>query len=626
MKKKLFLIPALALLLASCSNDQPFDNELQKPEYAVANSYLNINLRQSVGNPMGTRADNSYNQNNGTYEDGTGAESKITHVRFYFFNETGQPFSVRQDVVNDLYDNFVDWYPNSTEFGDPNHPETVEQTLNATVGITLTDEDEKPAKVLAVANPTSEILAFESQTPIQGMSPNSMSLTELRGIVTDYLPADEDTPFVMSNSVYVDDDEAVYATELQDNNFQSTPDEAALPANVVKIYIERVLARLDFGIGMDPVELKDVQGTFYSLGAYDLNDGADGSNAKEEEQIYVKFLGWNVTSTTSDSRLIKDVNANWGVDDILGDDTPWYITQLHRSFWALNPKDNEFEFQFGNFGSVTGEGLPTVEPTGQFANSLGIPAKGSFTKTYLQENANPYTQGETPLAALAPVSPTKVIIAAQLVDNTGTPLTVCRYQNVNYTLDGLKNQLAKQLRTLYYQTNVGGKPGWAQISADMIDFTTVDPAGTLPGDKEYFVYAVLSQEAEDNVWASSNDGVNFTPLTDVDNPDESDTAVVNTYIRSKLTSIMIWNSGLTYYFFDVKHLGLTDEEVGFLGIVRNHIYRTTVTSVAGLGTPVYNPGLVIHPEKTENDETIIQFTIEPLSWRLVSSSYELDWE
>lgn len=625
MKKNYLLLPAIALLMASCSSEEPVGNDLQKPEYAAANGYMTINLRQATGTINGTKADdNPYVNGDGDYEDGTGAESNITRVRFYFFNKDGVPFAVRQDVVNNLYDNFIDWYPNSTEFGGPVHNETVEKTLTATLGLTFSDEDERPYQVLAVANPTNEILSY-TNLPADlpaNMSTSCMSLSDLQGIVANYLPTSEDDPFVMSNSVYVDEGEAVYTTVLKENNFQSTPAEAAKPENVAKIYIERVLSRVDFGITIPKADLTGVEGTFYSLGGYDLNDGT-GTETDEDlvpEQVYVKFLGWNVTSTTTQSRLIKDIDAGWDEDLILGDDNPWYITQLHRSFWAINP--NNVGFNFGNFGNAPGTDL-TVTPSGQFANSLDIPASGEYTITYLQENANPYSD---PQVAKAPASPSKVIIAAQLVGADGKPLTICEFQNVKYTLTGLKNQIAKQLNTLYYKTTTSDGSGWAQIGSNMITFTTTDPAGNLDGDKEYHVYAVLTTAAEGEEWAYSNDGKTFTPLTGNEEAEESATDAVNKYIRSKLTSIMIWNSGLTYYYFDIEHLGLDNEEIGFLGVVRNHIYRTTVTSVKGLGTPVYNPDLVIHPEKTENEETIIQFVIEPLSWRLVSSQYELNWE
>lgn len=626
MKRKLFLIPAVALLLASCSSEEPNGVTGQKPEYAAVTSYLNINLRPSSGmGAMGiksrdTRAEieNPYEEGDGMYEDGSATENNITRVRFYFFNEDGVPFAVRQNVANNEYDNFIDWYPNSSEIGGPNHDdETIEKTLSATLGLTFSDTDERPAKVLAIANPTDEILTFVNTTPGENMSNNSMSLSQLQVITADYLPYANNN-FVMSNSVYVENDEAVYTTELEDDNFQSTPTAAA--DNPVTIYIERVLARVDLGVTLKTATLDGIEGTFYPVGTYTINDGAQGTGTQEKEPIYVKFLGWNVTSTTATSRLIKEINPLWEDADIMGTNGPiWTTNNYHRSFWAINP--NQVKIQYGNFGNVEGGNFGTITPSGQFANSLDIPAGTAFVKTYLQENANPYLAG---LAAAAPASPSKVIIAAQLVDKTGNPLTLCEWGYNKYTLQGLKNQIARSLPNLYYQITEDGQTGWSQIEADMITFTTEDPLGSEQGDKEYYVYAVLTQEAASKTWAIKS-GDKYTPFT-TQGTEQTIEGLVNTYMRGIVNHAMIWNSGLTYYFFDIRHLGTQDTKAGYVGIVRNHLYRATVTSLKGLGTPVYDPNKEIHPEVTNPEETVIQAKINILSWRLVSNSYELDWE
>ena len=87
---------------------------------------------------------------------------------------------------------------------------------------------------------------------------------------------------------------------------------------------------------------------------------------------------------------------------------------------------------------------------------------------------------------------------------------------------------------------------------------------------------------------------------------------------------MVWNTGMTYYYFDVKHLGASGSPA-YYGIVRNHIYKTTVTSVTGLGTPVYDPDQIIEPEKPKYNESLIQADIRILQWRIVSQDYELEW-
>ena len=625
MKKRLFLIPALALILASCSSEEPVGNDVQQPEYAAATSYLNINLRPSsgmghMGMKAATRADDDpYQQGDGTYVDGTSSENTVTQVRFYFFNEDGVPFAVRQNLSTKEFDNFIDWYPTPAEIGGPDHEdETVEKTLNATLGLTFADNQERPAKVLAVANPTDDILDYTTTEPVPNMSSNSMSLDELQKVVTDYLPY-SDNNFVMSNSVYVNNGKAVYTTDLASNNFQTSPAAAALPANIVTIYIERVLARVDFGITLTPAQLENVTGTFYPVGTYTINDP---NGTKEDEPIYVKFLGWNVTSTTGSSRLIKDIDPEWTDAEIMGaNGVLWTTTDYKRSFWAINPQN--VNIQYGNFGNVEDSELPQITPSGQFANSLDIPGSNEYVKTYLQENANPYLENGK---AAAPTSPSKVIIAAQLVDATGKPITICEWGYNKYTLLGLQTQIAKALPNLYYQDTENGETGWFQIKPNMITFTTEDPLGDEQGDKEYYVYAVLTQDAASKTWALRS-GETYTPFSTQDMAEDVTIGdLVNSYIRGIVNHAMIWNTGLTYYFFDIRHLANSNQAAGYVGIVRNHLYRATVTSLKGLGTPVYDPGKDIQPQLPNSGETVIQAKINILSWRLVSNSYVLDWD
>ena len=82
---------------------------------------------------------------------------------------------------------------------------------------------------------------------------------------------------------------------------------------------------------------------------------------------------------------------------------------------------------------------------------------------------------------------------------------------------------------------------------------------------------------------------------------------------------LVWKDGMTYYFYEIKHL---ESETG---VVRNHIYATNVTKIAGLGTPVYNPEEIIYPEIPDPNNHFIAAQINILSWRVVDNSYELEW-
>ena len=82
---------------------------------------------------------------------------------------------------------------------------------------------------------------------------------------------------------------------------------------------------------------------------------------------------------------------------------------------------------------------------------------------------------------------------------------------------------------------------------------------------------------------------------------------------------LVWNSGMTYYYQEIKHLN------GFTGVVRNHIYGVNVQKIAGLGTPVYKPDEIIYPEHPEENDHYIAAQINILSWRVVNENYDLEW-
>lgn len=73
------LASALMLTVASCSSEDVAGGDSQNDKGTT--SFLAVNI-ENVGSAPASR---SYEQNKGTYEDGTADESKITNVRFYFF-------------------------------------------------------------------------------------------------------------------------------------------------------------------------------------------------------------------------------------------------------------------------------------------------------------------------------------------------------------------------------------------------------------------------------------------------------------------------------------------------------------------------------------------------------------
>ena len=599
--KKIILISLLGAFMIGCSaTDRRLTDSENGPDSsggAEATNYLTFHLVSPI-----TRAEIS-----GDYQDGTERENYVKMVRFFFFDDEGIAAPVWKKKGTGGYESFVDWYPTAEDIGEGDKDMTVEKIVNATLGINTPLTMEHPGLVLAVINPNRAVMTLGSTfTNDDDVTVTGPSLEEVRAAVADFYTgqagATDDDNFVMSNSVFVNDGDIVDVTVLdKENNFFMTIDEAK--TNPIIMFVERVLARIDLAIEMTPANTVD------GTPIYSVNDDPYQVDGKDE-QIYVRLLGWNVTGTPNRSRLVKNVSPEWA-DNLFGKMYPWNAAVLHRSFWAVNPPAEEFEYQFGTlFGPANSE-------AGNFcpANAQAIPEAGNTTTAYLHENAAESAE----FGGEAVASPTQVIIAAQLVYENGEPFPLAEWEYKKYTLYSLKNLLANEiLQYLYKKTVTDTKTTFVKITPDDIDFKTASQYGEADPDDigNYYVYAVLAEEAEEYTWTLGNEA--DSPVFSI--------AQVNKYIHDRVNRVMIWNNGLTYYYFEIRHLadiGLP----GYYGVVRNHLYYASLTSLTGLGTPVYDPdNEVIYPEKPEYDESIVSAEVKILQWRLVRQDYELKWQ
>ena len=586
--RKTWLLPVLALVFSAC-NDGSTPNEQDKSEN-VARNYLSVNI-------LTPKTSSRVTVNPDDYQDGEPSENKINTVRFFFFDASGNPSLVRKQAgatdPSNAYVSYIDWFPTSADEGGGDQSQTVEKILTATLGINMPATSKLPELVLAILNPTPEVLNLQGNP----------ALSTLLNLTNDYYTGLTNGNFVITNSVYagLNNSNLVNATEIEESNFQPTEDDAS--QNPLNIYVERVLARLDLSIFLTPAgtaeNVFELEETSYPVGGVDTD-------------IYVKLLGWNVTATTTSSRLIKTIDPQWPTS-LFGNIEPWNIAELHRSFWAVNPE--VVDYQYGTFNNSQAGGSENPNT----ANGLEIPevsvpgGDNYYTTVYLQENANPYDANLTPEA---PETPSKIILAAQLVDIDGNPQTLIRWANRYYTLTGALNAITNSLN-LYQATTVGGVTQYDKITPGDLQFVTADQlyGGNLPEDvANYYVYVQLSSAAQNITWYNGNSQSSqaFT------------TQEANNYILNVVNYLMYWNEGYTYYYMDIRHLGDLGTP-GYAGIVRNHLYKVNVTSIGGLGTPVYEPDSVIYPEMPGYDDSVLSAVINILQWRVVSQDYEFQW-
>lgn len=578
MKRNLLFMSVLAsLFLAGCSQEEFAPNGENDGNGEATTSYMAVNLVSS--DVLGTRV-----TGNG-YEDGETHENEVSKVRFYFFNGVGGTANVKT-TANDAV-NYYDWENPTSESGNPND---VEKILSTTIVINTKKGDGLPVRIAAVINPDN----------VTGLGNSSLSLTSLKGIAQDYATSEltkEGGNFVMFNSVYVEDGKDYSTTDITDDNICKSETDAK--DHPVTIYVERSVAKVSVVLG------SNVAAAATTDGKIALKDKVtNGENLMVgNKQVYLKLGGWELAAETSKGRLVKKINPGW-------EGTWWKSTQSPRTFWAINEMSatNVYDKNYTNISTTF----------------------GATNYLYTNENAQKDDIGNTPGAAQ---KNTKVIVKGSLVDENNNPFTIVRHMGSHFADDpdnfnNLKKSILTVLENKEYFYYYKERNNFHQIT--VADLDVVDPTTITSEDSKNncYVYTQLSTTGSAKEWYKSTvkDPTESTAYTPIN------ASEINGTLKDKkmtgdnteeyiIDRPLVWKSGMTYYYYEIKHL----EGSNAIGVVRNHIYKTTITNIAGLGTPVYDPDDVIYPEKPEKNDHYIAAQINILSWRVVNNSYDLEW-
>ena len=562
MKKYFLFMSVLAsLFLAGCSQEEIAPDGEDNGSGEANTSYMAVNLMSS--DVKGTRAAAGY-------EDGSVDENNVEKVRFYFFTANGAIAPVK--FLNGSYVNYYDWTPGEKDQKeDVVDTDDTESVLNATIVISTKDGDKLPQSIAAVLNPT-------------GLKDKSMNLTELKGVVTDYADPvlTSKGKFVMFNSVYGKDKAEVCAVPIESTNLQKTPGNAE--KNPITIYVERSVAKVKVSLGTDVASASSDK---LQLADKDGNDLKVGG-----EQVYLKLGGWSLTAETTEGRLVKAIDPTWASD--------WWNGSgafAHRSFWAINSKDAANKYSV-NYNDIT-----TLFTTAKYTN----------------ENALDYDTE-------SPINRTKVILKGQLCKADGSNFTIVRHLGAHFAdtysetpadnLPALKANILSQLTANGYNYYLENEQTRTGLSANDLKIVIATQDKIENSKNNCYVYAQLTDEAAQKTWYNSLDKTVTTTIT---------ASEINNNLKDKdiVDWALVWKDGMTYYYYEIIHYGIGENATK--GVVRNHIYDTKITKIAGLGTPVYNPDEVIYPEKPDENNHYIAAEINILSWRIVSNEYALEW-
>lgn len=587
------LATALMLTVASCSSEDVAGGDSQNDKGTT--SFLAVNI-ENVGSAPASR---SYDQGGGTYEDGTGTESTINKVRFYFFNGDGTPYLlVNNDPTNNQSVNYLD---QTVETAGDDHDHTAEIKTKAV--LVLKGETKAiPASVIAVINP--EVL--DNTTLHSG----TMTLSELRTSAIGSKFYDTTNGFVMSNSVYESAGQDVCSTPVANNVFTSS--DAALK-KPVDIYVERVNAKVNAKIDADYVRTnetekawsKNAEGKYQiNVGNIDVTTYAENTNAtptKKTYPVYAVVQGWQLADADGKAEVCKQINTSWYAGKL--GISPWTTSDYHRCFWSKS-----VPFNFGAQGGVN-------QPVNPKFEDIKLSLSGDFSTTPV------YTLPNTPTEVIAnPTTSlntlTKLIVAAKLVykDKNGEyhSAQVCQYRGLTYLgEEAVKKQIVGGFARYFKKITTESGDVYKSIEASDIAFKTVVPGSPeSSGVKNYEVVATLASTVGD-LYVKNGETWTIASKDDINAALAKETAQVRS------------TDGATYYYTPIKHLGEAGK-LGEYGIVRNHSYQVTIQNIKGFGTPVYDPKKEIDPMIPSDENTYLAASIKVLSWRVVSSKVDLD--
>lgn len=299
------------------------------------------------------------------------------------------------------------------------------------------------------------------------------------------------------------------------------------------------------------------------------------------------------------AEVCKQIKTSWYSGEL--GINPWTTSDYHRCFWAESVPFNT--------GAVTGANRPVNLPF----KDINKPLSGDFALTPV------YTLPNTPDAVVTnPTTSnndlTKLIVAAKLVykdaDGSYKSAQVCQYRGLTYLgEDAVKKQIAGGFTQYFKQSSdASGATVYKSLEASDIAFKTVPGSTTV---KDYEVVATLASSVGELYIKDKTTG-NWTVVSK---------DVVNAALAKEEAQVR--TDGDTYYYTPIKHLG-SEGKLGEYGIVRNHSYQVTIQNIQGYGSPVYDPEKVIDPMIPSDENTYLAARINVLSWRVVSSSVNLD--
>lgn len=592
--RRLFYIPtmlaAAVLSLVSCSNNDEVSSEVESPEH----SYLAITVR-SVGAAPASRATES------DFEDGTTAENSISKIRFFFFDVNGNAFPLANasvagtNYIDKLSSDFVDSVTTRT-------PNAIEKQV--VVDIVSESRNALPVSVIAIVNPDDVHPSFE-----RGVSHSVSSLRDASLLTDRYADNSGSTvkDFAMSNSVYDNNGTSTCASLISGTNIRTTQAEAR--QHPVNIYVERIAAK---------VRAKHANTTNWTTvngkPAYLVGTTQDMYGVTTPENIYAVIDGWGLADEAPQASVEKNIGGtdewnSWSnasaAATYLGFD-PWTDPSYHRCYWEITPVPN-------TTASTSSSHSPLNYGFEHYTLNLGTTDDGTSVAYTLPNTPTEARTADSETKNTVQTARTKVLVAAHLMkqDASGAwvDADICSYKGVDYVSEeDVKKAILRENTGIWVQAD--GSTTRSQLTDADIAYISFDSNNS--SVKNYQVVAKLASSMESGyTFYTSETGTTTISVADI-----------NALLSA--APVNVRHEGMTYYYTPIRHMGESEANLGYFGVVRNHLYDITINTMGGFGTPVYDPKKTIIPVVPTDEASYLSARINVLAWRIVSQSVDLN--
>lgn len=580
MKTGKLISIALLSLAVACSKENVTSNQ----GGSDANQYMAVDIAMSVGSSTKAPAD---------YRDGSEAESTVNVKNSIF-------------LFYDAYGNFLTSGVISAAEGSVDENGNLKLTTNNQSGYV-----EKESKAVIVLGPTrlrpALVLAVLNYDNCDAL--RNLSLADAHTQVDNRVISTEAGKFTMTNSVYVDGKNIVNATPIAASSVKETKEEAL--KTPVQIYVEREVAKVNMKAKEGLKQAAEGKICFETPNAESVLDGVKVS-------VRIVVDGWAANAFNTTSYLVKDVPASWLVTNPFAN---WYDEAAKRTFWAQDPNySGSEEYVFGR----TPEDEPGTYKNVKYLSWNDAAQNKVDSYNYMYENTTDKASARVNGGELANV-PTILIAAHVETAKTGADWErqdIYKFGGLFYTNKSLKNYAAEQILKgkLHWEYTTAEGLKTASVLPDQVKSKIVanvaDNSGSVKVEVEALTApaegAKLMKEGEP---ASEIESANWAKtVEDILNGE-------NGFNIAK-KELVCFKNGMCYYQVPIKH-NQTAEDVAY-GTVRNHIYELTLSKIAKIGNPVFNPEekLVLIPGEEKN--YYVSAELKVLKWRVITQDVVIE--